>query len=36
MFVRQAAYQFKLFTGQDPPSQVMRQTIKRVTSPVRF
>lgn len=36
MFVRQAAYQFKLFTGQEPPSRVMRETVKRITSPVRF
>lgn len=36
MFVRQAAYQYKLFTGLEPPVDVMRQTVKRVTSPVRF
>ena len=36
MFVRQAAYQFKLFTGQEPPIKEMRQTVKRATSPVRF
>lgn len=36
MFVRQAAYQFKLFTGMEPPSDLMRQTVKRATSPVRF
>ena len=36
MFVRQAAYQFKLFTGEEPPVRLMRQTVKKVTSPVRF
>lgn len=36
MFVRQAAYQYKLFTGQDAPSQVMRSAIKEATSPVRL
>lgn len=36
MFVRQAAYQYKLFTGSEPPVQLMRQTVKRATSPVKF
>jgi 3-dehydroquinate dehydratase / shikimate dehydrogenase len=36
MFVRQAAYQYKLFTGQDAPAAVMRDTVKRATSPVSF
>ncbi len=36
MFVRQAAYQYKLFTGKEPPVDVMRSTIKRATSPVKF
>ena len=36
MFVRQAAYQFKLFTGQDGSAQLMRTTIKDATSPVRY
>lgn len=36
MFVRQAAYQYKLFTGQEPPVTLMRQTVKRATSPVNF
>jgi len=36
MFVRQAAYQYKLFTGKDAPSQVMRNAIKEATSPVRL
>ena len=29
MFVRQAAYQFKLFTGLEPPTTLMRQLLKR-------
>lgn len=36
MFVRQAAYQFKLFTGRDAPAQMMRDAIKEATSPVRL
>ena len=36
MFVRQAAYQFKLFTGKNAPASVMRQTIKDATNPVRL
>jgi len=36
MFVRQAAYQYKLFTGKDAPAQVMRNAIKEATSPVRL
>jgi len=36
MFVRQAAYQYKLFTGRDAPTQVMRDAIKEATSPVRI
>ncbi len=36
MFVRQAAYQYKLFTGLEPPVDIMRHTVKQVTSPVRF
>ncbi len=35
MFVRQAAYQFKLFTGSTAPASLMRQTIKEATNPVR-
>jgi 3-dehydroquinate dehydratase/shikimate dehydrogenase len=34
MFVRQAALQFKLFTGADPPLELMYQTVKRALSPV--
>jgi len=36
MFVRQAAYQFKLFTGREAPAQLMRDAIKEATSPVRL
>jgi 3-dehydroquinate dehydratase/shikimate dehydrogenase len=33
-FVRQAAQQFRLFTGQEPPLEVMRDAVKRALSPV--
>lgn len=36
MFVRQAAYQYKLFTGRDAPSALMRKTIKEATNPVQL
>jgi 3-dehydroquinate dehydratase/shikimate dehydrogenase len=36
MFVRQAAYQYKLFTGRDAPSVLMRKTIKQATNPVQL
>ncbi|MFO1062926.1 MAG: shikimate dehydrogenase [Pirellulales bacterium] len=36
MFVRQAAYQYKLFTGLEPKQDLMRQTLKAATSPVKF
>lgn len=35
MFVRQAGLQFNLFTGQEPPLETMRATLKRVTGPVK-
>ncbi len=35
MYVRQASYQYKLFTGKDAPSLLMRKTIKQATNPVR-
>ena len=35
-FVRQAAEQFKLFTEQDPPMEVMRKVVKRALSTVRL
>ena len=34
MFVRQAALQFKLFTGQEPPLDLMRKVVRRALSPV--
>jgi 3-dehydroquinate dehydratase/shikimate dehydrogenase len=34
MFVRQAAYQFRLFTGQEPPFDLMQTVVKRALSPV--
>ncbi|MCA9191424.1 MAG: shikimate dehydrogenase [Planctomycetales bacterium] len=36
MFVRQAAYQYKLFTGIEAPTDLMRETVKKITSPVNF
>ncbi|TWT54073.1 Shikimate dehydrogenase [Rubripirellula amarantea] len=36
MFVRQAAYQYKLFTGKDANVQLMRKTIKDATNPVQL
>lgn len=35
MFIRQAAEQFKLYTGQDAPVAVMREALKRRLGPVR-
>ncbi len=36
MFVRQAALQYLLFTGKEPPSKLMRETLKRAIGPVKF
>lgn len=36
MFVRQACYQYKLFTGKEPRPDEMRSAIKHATSPVRI
>lgn len=36
MFVRQAAYQYRLFTGLEPPIDVMVKTLKRAISPVNY
>ena len=36
MFVRQAALQFKLFTGEEGPADLMRDTIRRRIRAVRF
>ncbi len=35
MFVRQACLQFKLFTGQEGPADLMREVIKRATGAVK-
>ena len=35
MFVRQASLQFRLFTGQDSPWEVMRDTLKRAIGPAK-
>jgi 3-dehydroquinate dehydratase / shikimate dehydrogenase len=36
MFVRQAAYQYRLFTGKEPPIAVMVKTIKKAISPLNY
>jgi len=36
MFVRQAGLQYKLFTGREPPADLMRQVLKRAIGPVRY
>jgi 3-dehydroquinate dehydratase/shikimate dehydrogenase len=36
MFVRQAALQYQLFTGNDAPTAEMRQALKRATSAVKY
>ncbi len=36
MFVRQAQYQYYLFAGQYPPNDLMRYTLKKATSPVKY
>ena len=36
MFVRQASFQFKHFTGQEGPTDVMRDVLKRTIGPVKF
>lgn len=36
MFVRQACLQFKLFTGQNGPAELMRDVIKRATAAARY
>ena len=35
MFVRQAALQFRLFTGQEPPDGLMREVIRRAIAPAK-
>jgi 3-dehydroquinate dehydratase/shikimate dehydrogenase len=36
MFVRQAALQFKLFTGREAPMDLMRTVLKRATGAVKY
>jgi 3-dehydroquinate dehydratase/shikimate dehydrogenase len=36
MFIRQAALQFKLFTGQDAPADLMRDVMKKSIGPVKI
>lgn len=36
MFLRQAALQYKLFAGQDAPTDVMKEALSRATSAVKF
>jgi 3-dehydroquinate dehydratase/shikimate dehydrogenase len=36
MFVRQAGLQFKLFTGQDPPLEGMREALRRAIGPAKY
>ena len=36
MFVRQAAYQYKLFTGKDAPVKLIRKTVKDATNPAQL
>lgn len=36
MFIRQASLQFLLFTGADPPAEVMREALKRAIGPVKY
>jgi 3-dehydroquinate dehydratase/shikimate dehydrogenase len=36
MFVRQACLQFQLFTGQEAPSDLMRDVLKRAIGPAKY
>lgn len=36
MFVRQAALQFHLFTGKEPPLELVRKTVRRALSPIHL
>lgn len=36
MFIRQAALQFELFTGQPAPTDVMRDTLRRAIGPAKY
>ena len=35
MFIRQAALQFKLFTGQEAPAELMRDVLRRAIGPAK-
>jgi 3-dehydroquinate dehydratase/shikimate dehydrogenase len=36
MFVRQACLQFELFTGQEGPAELMRETIRRAIGAAKY
>ena len=36
MFIRQAALQFQLFTGEEAPMDLMRETLKRTIGPAKY
>jgi 3-dehydroquinate dehydratase/shikimate dehydrogenase len=36
MFIRQVALQFKVFTNQEPPIEVMRLALKRAVGAAKF
>lgn len=36
MFIRQAAYQYRLFTGNEPPVETMIETLKRAISVINY
>jgi 3-dehydroquinate dehydratase/shikimate dehydrogenase len=36
MFIAQAALQFKIFTGEDPPVEVMHEQLRRATGAARY
>ncbi len=36
MFIRQACYQYKLFTGMEPPADLMRAVLAKAISPVNY
>ncbi|MCA9268759.1 MAG: shikimate dehydrogenase, partial [Planctomycetales bacterium] len=36
MFVRQVAYQFKMFTGEEAPMQLLRDTLKKATGAAKY
>jgi len=36
MFIRQAAYQYRLFTGNEPPVEVMFKTLQKAISPLNY